>query len=76
MAKKKKEEKEPNLKLSLMAAIAFALILILCILDGISTDMLSDYFASKIMLVFMSLCACGCVWLIFHIIKLIKQKNQ
>lgn len=74
--KKKKEEKEPNLWLSLAAAIVFLAIITICLIDYAKQLSSSITTYGMIMAVFMGGCAIAIIWLIGYIIKRIRMKNK
>lgn len=72
----KKQEKEPNLKLSLAAAALFAVMIIICLIDFIKQQIVETTALGIIMIVFMGACFIAIAWIIWYIIKRIKSEKR
>lgn len=74
--KKKKEEKEPNLGLSLAAAILFLAMVLICFVDYVKQLTVSVNTYGVVMTAFMAGCIIALLWLIGYIFKRMKAKKK
>ncbi len=74
--KKKKEEKEPNLKLSLAAAIFLVALILFCLIDTIKDQVNGSSVVNIFMSIFMGGCVLALLWVIWYIIKRMKEEKQ
>jgi len=77
MANKKRQAgKEPNLGLSLAAALLFLAIVLMCFIDYVKQLALSVTTYGVVMSVIMAGCIIALLWIIRYIIKRMKVKNK
>jgi len=74
-SKKKKEEKEPNLKLSLAAAILLIVLILFCLIDALKDLTNSTLGITIFMSMLMGGCVIGLLWVIWYIIKRMKTEK-
>ena len=74
--KNNKEEKEPNLGLSLAAAFLFLAMVLICLVDYVKQLTVSTSTYGVVMTAFMAGCIIALLWLIGYIIKNMKAKKK
>ena len=74
--KKEKQEKEPNLKASLLASIFFLVVINWCLADAIRDKIYGNSIMSYLILGFFILCDIGMVWLTVYVLKRIKEEKK
>ena len=75
-SKKKKEEKEPNHKLTLATAIFLIVLILFCFIDTLKDLANGTPEVTIFMSIFMGGCIIGLLWVIWYIIKRMKAERQ